>query len=374
MRLINFALLASITFFPCTIFAEGPSGNAVGAATATANSTITANVVSISDDKKSIEVKESNPPNDATLTLSKEAQDEISGMTLTQGDVISITVGQNNVVTSIKPSKRITVPVGARFGYLLGSAAGLLILSILALMLAGKKGLCNFRLLLIGEDNRYSNSKFQIAIWFFVLITTYLATVLLRWCHAGGDYLQVDIPQHLLLLSGLSALTFAGAKAITISKIDPKNTQAADNAAKNAAAASGAAGMAASEVAKTVAAGYVDPEKQQAAYVAAKKAKAATEDAKQKAITAKRNVDQPNFFRDLLQNDKGQVDFGDFQMLVVTLLAVGVYLLAAFQFLNHIDVLKVVTLPDVDTTILSAFGLGQGAYLTKKYAGDVGES
>jgi hypothetical protein len=28
-----------------------------------------------------------------------------------------------------------------------------------------------------------------------------------------------------------------------------------------------------------------------------------------------------------------------------------------------------VTLPDVDTTILSAFGLGQGAYLAKKALG-----
>jgi len=29
-------------------------------------------------------------------------------------------------------------------------------------------------------------------------------------------------------------------------------------------------------------------------------------------------------------------------------------------------------LPDVDTTILATFGLGQGAYLTKKAVGEVG--
>ncbi len=324
MKLINFALLASITFYSYSIFADDSQVNAIGATAAPASGAVTASVVRISSDKKSIEVKEPNTQNDVMLALGKGAQDELAGITLSQGDEISIVVEQNNVI-SIKPGKRITVPVGVRLGYLLGSAAGLLIFSILALMLAGKRGLCNFRFLIIGEDNRYSNSKFQIAIWFFALITTYLATVLLRWCYAGGDYLQVDIPQHLLLLSGLSALTFAGAKAITTSKINLQNTQA--------------------------------------------------EDVKQKPSAAKCNErGQPNFFRDLLQNDNNQVDFGDFQMLVVTLLAVGVYLLAVFQFINHIDVLKVITLPDVDTTILSTFGLGQGAYLTKKYAGDLGES
>lgn len=373
MKLITFALLASITFFPYTIFADTPSSNAILATAVPANSAVTVSVVSVADDKKSIDVKEFNQLSDATLILSKEAQDALSEMKLSQGDEISITVDQNKVV-SIKPGKRIAVSSRMRLGYLLGSATGLLIFTALALMFAGKKGLCNFRLLLIGEDNRYSNSKCQIAIWFFVLITTYLATVLLRWGYAGGDYLQVDIPQHLLLLSGLSAMTFAGAKAITTSKIDPQDERAADDAANHAATAREASSMAKNEIEKTIAAGNVDPEKQKAVDDAIRRATAATEDEKQKAIAAKRNVGQPNFFMDLLQNDKGQVDFGDFQMLVVTLLAVAVYLLAVFQFLNHIDVLKVVTLPDVDTTILSAFGLGQGAYLTKKYAGGLGES
>jgi hypothetical protein len=33
---------------------------------------------------------------------------------------------------------------------------------------------------------------------------------------------------------------------------------------------------------------------------------------------------------------------------------------------------RTVTLPDVDSTVLAAFGLGQGAYLGKKLAGAAG--
>jgi hypothetical protein len=75
-----------------------------------------------------------------------------------------------------------------------------------------------------------------------------------------------------------------------------------------------------------------------------------------------------------VQNDVGSFDFGDFQMLVVTLLAVTMYLMLIFHFLGSIEFTKALTLPDVDTTVLAAFGLGQGAYLAKKAAGNVGTS
>jgi hypothetical protein len=83
---------------------------------------------------------------------------------------------------------------------------------------------------------------------------------------------------------------------------------------------------------------------------------------------------QPSFWRDLLQNDIGTFDLGDFQMFVVTLLAVGMFLASVFHYLSFIQTQNPSRLPDVDTTILAAFGLGQGAYLTKKAVGDVGKS
>jgi hypothetical protein len=192
--------------------------------------------------------------------------------------------------------------------------------------------------LIIGQDNRYSNSKFQMALWFFVLITSYIAALWIRVWSAGWHFLGgVNIPKNLLLLSGLSALTYAGAKAITSTKSDAPDQP------------------------------------------------------------VKTRADTPRFLFDLTHDDgvpaqpaqpavgnqpavpardaiPPQFDFGDFQMLVITLIAVVTYIALIFDFFGLVAYTKVTTLPDVDTTILATFGLGQGAYLTKKAVGDVGTS
>jgi hypothetical protein len=107
-------------------------------------------------------------------------------------------------------------------------------------------------------------------------------------------------------LSGLSAATFAGAKGITVSQEETKPR-------KTTAAASAFPG-------------------------------------------------------DLLRDDGGVVDIGDVQMLLVTLLAGVSYLTQVWDYMGHMP-LAHTALPDVDTTILAVFGLGQGAYLAKKYVG-----
>jgi hypothetical protein len=181
--------------------------------------------------------------------------------------------------------------------------------------------------LILGEDGRYSDSKLQIALWFFVLITTYVATLALRIWYAGCDFIGgVNIPQNLLLISGMSVLTFGGAKAITTSKVNTEKARPNGN-----------------------------------------------QDPKDSAHAT------PNFFRDLSHSDGNpatppQLDFGDFQMVIITLIAVATYLVLVFNFLGTIEAARTVALPDVDTTILAVFGLGHGAYLTKKAAGNVGES
>jgi hypothetical protein len=76
----------------------------------------------------------------------------------------------------------------------------------------------------------------------------------------------------------------------------------------------------------------------------------------------------------LTSNDSGQLDLGDIQMLVVTLIAVVSYAVLEFHDLGTLKAVAGLTLKDVDTTILSAFGLGQGAYLTKKAVGTVGNT
>lgn len=186
---------------------------------------------------------------------------------------------------------------------------------------------------IVGADYRYSNSKFQLALWFWVVISTYVATVIFRVWWAGWDFFgAVDIPQNLLVLSGLSAISYGGAKAITTAKVD---------AAANPVTPPGGVPRAANN----------DPKN-----------------------AAGRQAGQERFFQDLLQNDFGQFDFGDFQMLMVTMIAVVMYVTLIFHFLGKIDFVKTASLPDVDTTILAGFGLGQGAYLAKKAGGDPGKT
>lgn len=162
--------------------------------------------------------------------------------------------------------------------------------------------------LVVGFDGRYSKSKFQMAVWFAALFASYVAAVYLRARYSHGlSWGGVNIPQNLLLISGLSALSFAGAKGITASAVN------------------------------------------------------------RGAIAKPQGT--PSFPGDLLYADDKRPDFGDFQMLVVTALATFVFLGNVITFLGQMDLAASVTLPDVDTTILSAFGLGQGAYLAKKALG-----
>lgn len=178
--------------------------------------------------------------------------------------------------------------------------------------------------LVMGEDGRYSNSKFQLAIWFFVLILSYVSTLCLRvWAgwDWGGFWGNVEIPRNLLILSGLSAFTFGAAKGITTNKVDQEK-------AKDA---------------------HADPKK----------------------MTVEGRA---SFFKNLVSNDNNQLDLGDFQMLIITLLAVLVYLFSVISFQGLITLQHSVGIPDVDTTILAVFGLGHGAYLAKKIVGRAGES
>ncbi|HEU4854062.1 MAG TPA: hypothetical protein VFS89_02105, partial [Nitrosospira sp.] len=123
----------------------------------------------------------------------------------------------------------------------------------------------------------------------------------------------VDIPPNLLILSGISVLTFTAAKAITAGKVE----------------------RAASE-------GKTD---------------------------VKTSADIPQA-TDLICDDSRRTDLGDFQMVVITILAVIIYAISAVEFMEQIEFRRVVTMPDVDATLLSIFGLGQAAYLGKKAAGE----
>jgi hypothetical protein len=81
---------------------------------------------------------------------------------------------------------------------------------------------------------------------------------------------------------------------------------------------------------------------------------------------------QANLLTGLVQNDQKQADLGDFQMILITVAASGIFLASAVHFLGELELVATVTLPDVDSTMLASFGIGQGAYLFKKAATTVG--
>jgi hypothetical protein len=279
------------------------------------------------------------------------------------GDFVRIDVNDKNELQDVRGPWSVHVDRIPRL--LVLTACALLILGLATAVTKGAP----FKFI-VGMDNRYSNSKFQLALWFWVVMSTYLATVVFRVCHVGLDFLGlVNIPQNLLVLSGLSAITYGGAKAITTSKV---------NAAMNPAPV--AVGMALAATPAPVAVAVVPGPTPAPAAVVVTHAPTAAPVAV--SVTPAPNPDPKNaqlpghesFFNDLVQNDAGGFDFGDFQMIVVTLVAVGMYMTLIFHFLGSIEFLKTTSLPDVDTTILAGFGLGQGAYLAKKAGGNVGTS
>jgi hypothetical protein len=175
------------------------------------------------------------------------------------------------------------------------------------------------RWVIIGEDNRYSTSKFQMALWTLAVLSSYLAAIALRG-YRGGAFLAggVEIPANVLWISGLSVLGFAGAKQIVVSRI------------RNAPAT-------AFRVAKTA------------------------------SPTGGR------FPRDLVTDDTGQrPDLGDIQMLLVSLIAAVTYLVHVFGWLGILHLNARVELPDIGSTMLGLFGAGQAAYLGKKLTDDTG--
>jgi hypothetical protein len=270
------------------------------------------------------------------------------------GDHIRIDFGADNKVTAIAGIAAPKVSTGLRLGMLLASFLVTFLLGTILTMGHPLK-------LILGLDNRYSNSKLQAALWFWVLMTTYLEFLFFRIAVGGLDFLGgISIPQNLLLLSGMSAVTFVGAKGITTAKAN------AYDAAKTAAAKAAAA--------------QEDDEPQAVAIAAAPAAVAIAEPAAPTppipipAPKTTGGIGKENLFKDLFQNDLGDFDLGDFQMVIVTLLAVGTYMLAVHHALGSVQLSTTTTLPDLDTTILSAFGLGQGAYLAKKAVGNASQT
>ena len=231
--------------------------------------------------------------------------------------------------TTMSKVDSVTRPVDAmtRMITLLGS---LVVLFLLAAIVTRFRPQC----FVIGVDGKYSNSQVQLTLWFGVVAVVYASAVVLRIFEFGWDYVGgVGITQNLILLTGLSAFTFGGAKVIASQKAASAATAAA--AVPPVAPVAGAAAVPAAPAA---------------------------------APAAPVSAAPASLVKDLVSNAAGAPDLGDFQMIVITLAAVVIFAVNCFVYLGRLPLEGVTTLPDVDTTLLSAFGLGQGAYLIKKAA------
>ena len=151
--------------------------------------------------------------------------DQKLGM-LSVGDMVRVAADKDNVAQAkdiAKDNPRVPVSVQSRL--LAGFIAFVLVVGVASLATGGsnngKIALGNPLSFCVGVDNRTSNSQTQMVFWSATVLVAYLTTIFLRGWVTGWDLLGgVSIPQNLLAFSGLSALSFGGARAITVSKVN----------------------------------------------------------------------------------------------------------------------------------------------------------
>ncbi|WP_204328561.1 hypothetical protein [Rhizobium leguminosarum] len=287
-------------------------------------------------DGASIQLRFNNFENDSVVETSDPSLRQVLKQ-FSAGDQVVVTVNdprnpKNLLSAAVKHIK--IAPLTAIASVVLSTGALLLLIWMLG---ASPLGLVK------GEDGRFSKSKIQMGLWFLAVFSTYLGITALRVLYLGGSFLGgVNIPTNLLLLTGLSAFTFGAAKAVTSQKMD--------NAANAQAPTTPAVPLAPGAPAVPPVPG--------APAVPAATPKPKSEDAK---------------MGDLFKNDGGDFDLGDTQMMVITFLVVILFVGSGVVFLQDLTAHATITMPDVDTTLLSIFGLGQGAYLFKKMASKPGD-
>ncbi len=212
-------------------------------------------------------------------------------------------VGENTTITSVVLEKIKTPNVIMLWSMIIGISITLILFLLLNGILKKTAGVSG---LFVGFDKRYSNSKFQMVLWTFAVIFSYVTLYFERFL-ASTIHLtyssMISIPENLGILMGISAGSFVGAKAITASKV------AADSITKT--------------------------------------------------------TGKPSFI-DLITNDYKAIDLGDAQMFAWTLIAVSVYLFNFGRMWFYLDPSSEISLPDVDSTLLVLMGVSQAAYIGKK--------
>jgi hypothetical protein len=153
-----------------------------------------------------------------------------------------------------------------------------------------------------GNDGRPSTSKFQFFAWTAVVIFSYTAIYSMKV--GTGDFKAInELPTNVLIAMGMSVISAAAAKGITVSYIST------------------------GRIAKT-------------------------------SVPSGSST-----FGAILQDDQGFPDLSKVQMIAWTFIAIATYLIAVGSKIHKGDHSG---LPDIDSALMVLMGLGQGAYLGKK--------
>jgi hypothetical protein len=229
---------------------------------------------------------------------------------LAEGDRIRLVIGVTPAdrataeIDDIRPLRVSDINGSGRAFWFL--AAGAAVIALVALVASLFSPLL---LLFVGIDNKTSKSKTQLSFWMIMIFTVLLATVFCRACFGLGFTGSIAMPTNLAILAGISGITFVSAKAIR-TKVEREK--------------------AAAGVASTTA---------------------------DKATVA-----------DLVKDENGKQSLGDTQMLLVAAVAILIYVLQVHEFLAGMELTMSITLPDIDGSIATLFGVSQGAYIGNKAA------
>jgi hypothetical protein len=187
--------------------------------------------------------------------------------------------------------------------------------------------------LAIGEDGRPSTSKLQMLIWTAAVIFAFLAVFQIRFSAGFTDRLP-DVPANLLIAMGISFTTAIAAKSIAVNSAN--NGDGSDSGSNSSSAsAPPAAGVPTSGAAQNKSG--------------------------------------------IFCGDDGSPDLGKVQLMLWTIIAVGVFLSEVFALISHPTCssaggspcslsLENLQLPDIGQTLMILMGLGHGAYIGKKIA------
>jgi hypothetical protein len=197
--------------------------------------------------------------------------------------------------------------------------------------------------LIEGADGRLSTSKAQWLAWLVVIVFAYVVIYTARAINGDPSALD-DIPRSVLVALGFSSGTMAGAKGITAYYVATGRMQKTRRrvAADGQTAADTAGGT------------------------------AADSDVAPAAPPTPRTATPAQTWRssDLMQDDSGDPDLSKVQLLIWTVIALGVYLGTVIAAVNDIAVNGVANhngaLPDIDAALMVLMGLSQGGYVGKK--------